>query len=458
MKDINFKLDGLLPQGIAFDDWLSMHQDTASSMFQKCMVQRKKGSSGFWDLADNQDEVLAKIEAYTHRLQGGFKDVIVVGIGGSSLGPKALQTALGGRAQKRRLHFIDNSDPWTLGRVLEDCDLEDTLINVVTKSGGTSETIASAMILIDKLKHVSTGSDWKKQIVVTTDPENGLLRGIAQKEGFASFDIPQNVGGRFSVLSAVGLLPAALAGFDVKQILEGAFDMKERLTELDTAKELSSNPSLALASLLKDHFSGGRNLVVLMPYMDRLLDLCEWFKQLWGESIGKAKSLDGRAVHTGSTPMVFRGATDQHSQLQLYAEGPDDKVYLSMLPSKRVPSITIPPSVFDGTGGYNYLRNKKLSELIKAQHDGTMATLSSLKRPTATIQFDTLNEEFCGGLMMFFMVTTAMAGTCFGVDPFDQPGVEKAKKLAFAGLKREGYEEHGALIDAYKSSKSSFLF
>lgn len=399
---------------------------------------RRDGAIGWLDLPDDAGAARAAMD-WARDLPPEVDTVVVLGIGGSSLGPQAVYAALApaydvarprSPGMPRRLLFPDNSDPATFRALLDTVDLERTQFVAITKSGSTSETAAQLLIVADRVPD--------DRITAITDPERGALRRVARERGWRTFDIPPNVGGRFSVLSPVGLVPAAAAGLDVMGLLEGARAMRDRVAGAD----LRDNPALMIAALLYLHATSRRRpMVVMMPYADALYAMGDWFRQLWAESLGKR----GR----GSTPIVSRGATDQHSQLQLYADGPDDKVYLFVAPAERGPDLVIPRGGLAGVPEWGYLAGRRMGELIDAQLRGTLASLRAAGRPTALVTLDRIDAPSLGAFAMLFEAATAFAGPLFEVDPFDQPGVERAKRLAYGALGRDGYErEARELADA----------
>jgi len=409
------------------------------------LARRASGEIGFLDLPDDRAGARACLD-YARELPPQIDTMVVLGIGGSSLGPRALYSALAqpldvlrprAPGMPRRLLFPDNADPVTMRAILEVCDPARTLWNVVTKSGGTAETAAQTLVVVDHLER-ALGAKAKDHIVATTDPTVGALRATATARGWRTFPIPSSVGGRFSVLTAVGLLPAAVAGLDVTGLLDGARAMRDRCLGDDPAK----NPALLLASLLHHHHVvRGRPMVVLMSYVDALFDTADWFRQLWAESLGKERATDGRLVETGPTPIAARGATDQHSQLQLYVEGPRDKVVLMLTARERATEVTIPDSdLAKSRPEYGYLGGRGMGTLLDAELRGTIGSLAKRRRPVGTIELNRVDAPALGALVMLLEAATAYAGPLYGVDPFDQPGVEEAKRLAYAALGRAGYE------------------
>jgi glucose-6-phosphate isomerase len=383
---------------------------------------------------------------YARELPPEVDTMVVLGIGGSSLGPRALYSALAppfdalrprAPGMPRRLFFPDNVDPVTMAGLLEVVDPARTVWNVVTKSGGTAET-AAQLLVVEELLQKKLGADRaRRHIVATTDPSKGALRKAAAARGWATFAVPPSVGGRFSVLTPVGLLPAAVAGLDVAGLLDGAAAMRDRCL----SEDVRDNPALQLATLLHaHHVERGRPIVVVMSYVDGLYDLADWFRQLWAESLGKERATDGRVVNVGPTPVAARGATDQHSQLQLYVEGPRDKVVLFLAAKERGAEVTIPGSeLAKSQPDYAYLAGKGLGQLLDAELRGTMGSLLGRKRPVGLLELARVSARAVGELLMLFEAATAFAGPLYGVDPYDQPGVEEAKRLAYAALGREGY-------------------
>ena len=395
-----------------------------------------KGRPGFAALP-YRENVLGRIEAYARRVRGRFRNVVQVGIGGSSLGAAAIAGALLDRfhneRSRPRLYFLDNVDPEETASLFERIDPAETLFHIVTKSGETTETVAGFLVALERLhrKVKRPGS----HLVVTTDRKKGFLRKFANAEGIASFEIPANVGGRFSVLSPVGLLPAALAGIPIEEIAGGAI----LADELCSRRDLRENPAamFAVVSHLMD-VRRGRSIHVLMPYARALKDAADWFRQLWAESLGKKRG-DG---HVGPTPVLALGATDQHSQVQLFVEGPQDKLITFVTLRTYRKDVVIPASVRDPSA--DFLPGKGFSDLIVAEQRGTEAALAAVGRPSLTLELTQVSPRTLGAFFYFFEMATAFSGKLYGVDAFDQPGVEAGKRAAFALLGREGHRERAA--------------
>jgi glucose-6-phosphate isomerase len=331
-----------------------------------------------------------------------------------------------------RLHVLDNVDPETIDALLGRLRLERTLFIVTSKSGGTAETMSQFLIVHDRIARENL--DVAKQLVFVTDPKQGALRPLAERLKVPALDIPANIGGRFSVLSAVGTLPAALIGIDVKSLLLGAAEMAKRCESPD----LTKNPAGVYAMLqwLADTRLT-KKIVVFMPYSDPLRDFAAWFVQLWAESLGKRRP-DGTSV--GSTPLAALGATDQHAQVQLFMEGPADKTVTFVAVEKRATDVTIPAAFRDVTE-LGYLGGHSLGELIDIEQRATAGALAKRGRPNMTIHLDRVDASHVGQLMMLLELATAYAGQLYGIDAFNQPGVELGKQFAYALLGRPGADQ-----------------
>ena len=376
--------------------------------------------------------------------------LLVIGIGGSALGTIALRTALlpfhwnelssAERQHRPRLYVLDNIDPDETAALLERLDLKRTLVNVISKSGGTAESMAGYLVVRERLEATVGAAALKDHLVFTTDPVKGALRAIGEPLGVPLFDLPSGVGGRFSVLSAVGLLPAALTGMDVQALLAGARDMAETVA----AAKAWDNPACSFAGVqyLEDTVFG-RRVSVMMPYSARLRDVSDWYRQLWAESLGKATDRQGRLVQVGPLPVRALGATDQHSQLQLYAEGPDDKVITFLGVGEFADTVTIPSPCADtcpAEAALGYLGGHTLADLMWAEQKATAWALAQKGRPSLTITLPRVDAFSVGALLYLFEMATAVAGELYDVDAFDQPGVELSKKATCALMGQPGCE------------------
>ena len=403
--------------------------------------QRTTGALGFLDLPGDAG-LRAQTQQFAEGRRGMYQDVVVLGIGGSALGPIALRTALRPplwnlvderrRGGYPRLHVLDNVDPRTMSALLAQVDMARTLFIITSKSGGTAETMAQYLIVHERLR-TTPGLDPTRHLVFITDPRQGALRPIAEREGIPALDIPSNVGGRFSVLSPVGMLPAALIGVDVAGVLDGAAAMAKRCT----ADDLARNPAGAYALLqwLADTRSGA-HIHVMMPYADALRDFAAWFVQLWAESLGKITP-DGTSV--GPTPVAALGATDQHSQVQLFMEGPSDKTVTFIASADRAGDLEI-PNAYPDVKDLAYLGGKTLGGLLDIERRATAGALAKRGRPNLTITLDRVDASHVGELILMLELATIYAGSLYGVNPLDQPGVELGKQFTYAMMGRPGSE------------------
>ncbi|MEW6215174.1 MAG: glucose-6-phosphate isomerase [Nitrospirota bacterium] len=387
-----------------------------------------------------------KIKKIAEEVRIESENFLILGIGGSALGPRAILEALSPfhNLQKRpRVFIYDNVDPRTLRQILSLIDLKTTSVNVISKSGSTAETAASFMILWDEMKRV-LGNDASKRFIATTDPEKENLRRIVIKEGLRALAIPQGVVGRYSVLSPVGLLLAEVIGTDSDELLRGAEDIHKRCSQ----PELWKNPAYLFGTLLylmdkEEH----RTINVMVAYADGLKSLSEWFCQLWAESLGK--------LQMGLTPYPSVGVTDQHSQLQLWIEGPQDKVLIFIEINNHGVDVKI-PDVFRNTEGFNYLSGHTLSELIKAEEEATELALAKAGRPSMTIIIPRIDAYHMGQLFHFFELVTAFTGFLYGVNPFNQPGVEEGKNLTYGMMGKRGFEAKRKEVEEHRKKSDKW--
>lgn len=409
--------------------------------------QHAAGALGFLDLPEDEasHEQVRRYVRALHARGEHPTDVVVLGIGGSALGPIALRTALrpsqwnlldiGARGGEPRLHVLDNVDPATITALLARLDLRHTVFIVTSKSGGTAETMAQYLVVRDRLARQLGEERARSHLVFVTDPERGALRALARREGITALDIPPNVGGRFSVLTPVGTLPAALIGIDTGALLAGAAAMRTRCG----GEELTDNPAGVFAALqyLAD-VRHGRHVQVLMPYSDALRDVAGWFVQLWAESLGKHRTPDDSGV--GPTPLAALGATDQHSQVQLFMEGPSDKT-VTFIGVEHPGSECEIPSLHADVPELAYLGGHRLGELLDVERRATAGALARRGRPNMTLTLEQVDAWHVGGVFMLLEIATAYAGSLYGVNAFDQPGVELGKQFTYAMLGRADAEE-----------------
>ncbi len=407
---------------------------------------------------------VSAVKDLVQKCQGQFDNLVVLGIGGSALGNIALQSALNspvynllnpGERPGPRLFVIDNVDPHVFSGVMNLCKaqggLKRTLFNVISKSGETAETAAQFMFVRDLLQR-EIGPDFRRHIVAITDPAKGTMRQICDREGFVTLPVPDGVGGRFSVLSPVGLFSAAMCGIDIDALLDGAADMDRRCS----GERLDQNPAGMLATLLVElGRTKGKTNQVLMPYASSLYLLADWYRQLWAESLGKEKSKDGRTVFAGFTPIKALGATDQHSQIQLYREGPHDKIVgfveVESFVGAGAGDVAIPRGL--GVEAVAYLEGHSMSALLNAEKRATEFALVESKRPNFTIRLPRIDARHVGEFISLWQIATAYAGLLLNVDAYDQPAVELGKQATFALMGRSGYEKIKAKVEGAGSAR-----
>ncbi len=407
--------------------------------------KREDGLLGFMYLPYDV-KVRDEVKKVAELVRDKFENMVVLGIGGSALGTIALRNALKHPfynmlpSEKRkgpRLFVMDNVDPETAAGLFDIIDLKKTIVNIITKSGATAETVAFMKILWKRLLEKSGKNRLKEHIIITTDKEKGELRKIANTYSFISFTIPGNVGGRFSVLSPVGLFPLASVGINIDELLKGAAYMDT----ICSNNNIWKNPAYMRAIL---HYISdikfGRKITVMMPYSNALKDIADWFAQLWAESLGKKYSITGKIVNEGLTPVKALGATDQHSQVQLYIEGPYDKV-ITFIRVEKFRNDVLMPVNFKEEESMNYLSNKKMSALLNAEQMATEMALAKNQRPSMTITLPEISEWTLGQLIYLLEVETAFIGELYGINAFDQPGVELGKILTYAFMGRKGYQD-----------------
>jgi glucose-6-phosphate isomerase len=419
--------------------------DNATAAFARARAdvtaRRAAGTLGFPMLPDDV-ALRAALQADALASRTEIDDVVLCGIGGSALGPSMLRSALcaprwneldvSGRGGWPRLHVMDNVDPVSMGALFDRVDLRRARVLVISKSGGTAETMSQYLVVREKLQQL--GPEWPRRVLrFITDPEKGVLRAIARSDGIVTYDIPPSVGGRFSVLSAVGLAPAAFIGIDIDAICAGAADMRTRC-ERDT---LAQNPAGVFAVLQHAHDRvNGRQIHVLMPYADALRDVANWFVQLWAESLGKRVPAGG---NVGPTPLPALGATDQHAQVQNFMEGPHDKTVTFIAVGEHGRDITI-PALHGNYPDLAYLGGSTIGELLDAERRATAGALASSGRPNGVLNIPRVDAHALGELIMFFEFATAFAGALYGIDAYNQPGVELGKQFTYGIFGRPGFE------------------
>lgn len=393
----------------------SSEMEMTMSSYLKTLSSPEIGFFGLPNRRDLFEETQKVYNQFKHK-----KYFVHIGIGGSALGPEMLLSALGNGSGVEFV-FINNIDPDDLCRKLDKVDIKEALIFVVSKSGTTAETVAAMSILMSTMRDAGIKeSQYKDYFVFCTDPVKGELRKLGKEWGVATLEIPSNVGGRFSVLTPVGLLPALFAGVSAQDILEGAEDIQRHLSDPKIGAAF-----FELAHWFKELHDKNVTQTIIMPYSSLLKEYSSWFVQLWAESLGK----NGK----GLTPIPAYGATDQHSQMQLFMEGPNDKAIMMIEVEKFHNDFSLKNSV---TGeSFKNLASFKLSELMKAEFEGTLSALAENGRHVVHLKIPSIQEEYVGQLILFAECLTVMVGELLKVDPFNQPGVEAGKKYANAWLK-----------------------
>jgi len=376
----------------------------------KILCQNLQSRNQGWLNIEILEQQLAAIPDFAAKNLGTYTDIVVLGIGGSMLGPKMLRDVIGIK-NDLIVHCLDNIDPWIISQLDAALPYATTLFLVQTKSGGTPETIAQYEFFRSKVEmHRLAIVD---HFVFVTDPEVGHLRHVATAENITSFEIPQNIGGRFSVFTPIGLVVAALMGQNIEQYIQGA--------QIALQNQVQTAYYLALWQV-----SQSQKNVVCMPYSSRLSTFSQWYVQLLSESIGKRVDRNGAVVHAGLTPIPAIGATDQHSGLQLFAEGPDDKQFLFVTVGDHQAAPRIPAL---DTVDFKYLSEIAFETLLHAEFLGTRDSLTEAHRPIATLEIEKIDEKNLAQLCVFLELTIAFIGEILNINAFDQPGVERSKQL-----------------------------
>ena len=437
----NMMADSIGPRHGITEKQIDNLQNKVHKAFNNLDELRKGNKVTFFNLPYQREEI-KKINLIAKEISARCDNFVVLGIGGSALGNIALHNALhqpfynfldkNRRKNLPRMFFIDNIDPDLIDGLCNIIDMRKTIFNVITKSGNTAETMANFLIFRDKLIRKLGRNKFASHIIATTDLDRGSLRQLIADDGYESFDVPKGVGGRYSVLSPVGLLSAAVSGINIDELLAGA----RKIDKLCQKKNLWENPALLSAALLYlMNIKKNKQITVMMPYSNRLKDIADWFRQLWAESLGKKYSLDGKVVNTGLTPVKALGATDQHSQLQLYIEGPNDKVVIFLRVEKFDQKVGI-PRFRKNIKSLEYLNGRTLNQLIDAEQQATEDVLAKNARPNYTITLPAINEDTIGQLIFLLEMQTAFAGSLYNINAFDQPAVEGIKTRTRESMRR----------------------
>ncbi len=434
--DFRFDFSLVLERNLRNGEGITSHQMNqalrrAERAANALASRQAAGEIGFPGLPFLGKEARA-ISRYAAGMRKRFTHLLVLGIGGSALGTKAVFEGVGGEGARKglRLTVADNVDPDAFFPLLRRLPMKTTAVVAISKSGGTAETNAQLAIAVEGLKR-AVGKKWKKHLVLITDPGKGSFRRFADSEGIDSFPVPPNVGGRFSVLSPVGLLPLAGAGVSAETLLAGARWMESAFLR----RKGGENPVLAAAAVYAHYLIDNVKPVhVWFTYGEGLARVAEWWQQLWAESLGKRR---GTGAPVGQTPARAVGVTDQHSQVQLYQDGPADKIFTFVKWMAGREKGTVPPTGF--APGMEILGDRPLRDLFDAEFEGTIGALWKAGRPIVRIEAGRRDEAHLGAFLHFWEWVTAIAGECAGIDPFDQPGVEEGKVITRALMGEKGY-------------------
>lgn len=408
-------------------------------------IDNPKTSLGWLGL-DKQPEVVKSINAFSQKVKGKYDDLVIVGIGGSAVGTRAMFDALLpanwnqlSKEQRNgfpRYHIIDNIDPDHLNEVLATINFKKALVNIVSKSGSTAEPMANFMIIREKLAQAIGAKNVSQHIVYTTDPKSSVLKTLAKEENSPAFPIPPTAGGRYSIFSSVGLLPAALVGIPIEELLRGVGTINKSLKQSDIFK----NPAAQAAVIEHNGFKNGKNISVFMPYSSKLASTSDWYVQLWAESLGKAEDLNGKIINTGQTPIKAVGAVDQHAQMQLYNAGPFDKI-INFVRIKAFQNKLPIPKLFSNKPEFNYLGGHSLDKLIQSEFDGSRASANAHNRGNTTLVLPKLDAYHYGQMLQFLMFKTAVMAGFLNINGFDQPNVELGKQFTYGIMGRPGYDK-----------------
>lgn len=437
--DYSFTMKNFLPDGLEEDDFRN-DVERISSAYRFVMSGRGKGWQKWCELPYRDAESIRQIKNYCDGVRKRAKNIVVFGIGGSALGISAVFSALCDRYSFRindelpRLYVEDNIDPSRLSELLSAIDIKETHFVIISKSGNTIETLSQFFAVYDLVERF-VGDKTKTYFTVITSLQSSLLFDFAKKEDLTVFPIGDGVGGRFSVFDNVGLIPLSMSGIDIEKLLFGAQNASVNAENND----IKNNIPLMTAYLKIKALSAGKTVNVIMPYSDKLSKCAEFYCQLWAESLGKAEDLDGNMVHVGQTPVKAIGTTDQHSQLQLYVDGPADKIFTFLGVEDYGCDFVVPNK--GKFGGFTF------SELINAERKATARALKEKNRPSYTLLLHRVDEIAVGELLTVMMYETAFAAAFLNVNAYDQPGVESGKKTALALLNKssEKPDEEGKI-------------
>lgn len=424
-QDVEACIEGAVSGGLAQSD-LDSRLERAEAALEKIRADHKSEALPLYQLPNKRDDLDACRDLADYVCKD-TSDLLVLGVGGSNLGAQALAQLVGfgtpgfsWEPGAPRVHFFDNLDAQTFVEALGRFDLRTTRFLAVSKSGGTAETLMQTLTAIQAIEEKGGGKYLKYHFGVIVGPGPSPMRRLAERHGFPIVEHDPNVGGRFSVLTPVGMVPALTMGLDPSEIRAGAASVLDPILNGASARDLAPAVGAAFAVGLNEE--KGMAVSVLMPYLDRLERFAMWYRQLWAESLGK----DGK----GTVPIRALGPVDQHSQLQLYLAGPRDKWFTLIMGKVAGSGAALSDDVIGGDGDLDYLRGRTMGDLTDAEQRATYETLVRNGRPTRRIQVERLDSRTMGALLMHFMLETIISAHLMGVDAFDQPAVEEGKVLA----------------------------
>jgi len=381
---------------------------------QELIKLHKTGEQGWLGILDDKKHITEVKKAV--KQFGKYKNLLVLGIGGSDLGARAILSAMRTAGKKTKIHFAgDTTDPDEISMVLDSLPWKQTAINVISKSGGTLETMSVFFEAKERLERAVGAKKAASAIICTTDPEKGALLDLARRKGYATLPVPHNIGGRFSVFTSVGLFPLAMAGVNIDKLLSAAASLRDNWLKSGGTSHMIDQ----FAAYHAAHYGKGRNIHVLFTYSSALKQFAGWYRQTWAESLGKS-------TVAGPTPVAAIGPTDQHSQLQLYAEGPDDKIFTFLNVENFTSKLRVPRSI-STIESLACAKGHTFADLIHSALRGTSGSLIDQNKPVGIITIKKIDESSVGALIIFYEIATAMAGLMLHINPFDQPGVEDSK-------------------------------
>ena len=411
-----------------FDQYLPR----TSAIIHQLATYKQNGELPMLTLPYEREDI-KEVESIADYVRQNFKEMMVLGTGGSSLGGQTLAALKKNpfSVAAPRVHFVDNVDTHTIWQMLSTLSLKDTFFLIISKSGGTTETITQFLAVIEALKREVGEELLPRQCRIITIEDGNPLHNFARMYSIPVTPHDPKVGGRFSVLSTVGLIPAAAAGLDVKSLRLGAAKVLDDMFAIPEKNQVATGAAIHCALM-----ESGKTVSVLMPYADRLACFALWYKQLWAESIGK----QGK----GTTPVRAVGSIDQHSQLQLFLDGPKDKFVTMILLASQQPAIEL-TSIPKKESSLDYLRGKQVGDVMEAMQTGTYESLVKNNVPVRVLELVQLDEFALGGLLMHFMLETIICAGLLEINAYDQPAVEEGKIIAREFLLHKRYQKVAAV-------------